>query len=177
MRRVIARHPFRFPFCLLLFFVILQGSVACGAADSKQKPKDAVSTAAEFSKSVQIIHKMINEHRVSRGLKPLELSEAISKVAADHSRDMSKGKVNFGHEGFEKRAKTIRQEMRARSIAENVGASMGQADPEKNAVESWIASPGHLKNIEGDFELTGIGVAKTGKGMHYFTQIFVKRLP
>jgi len=172
----IVRYPLRFPFCLLLLSLILQGPAACAAADSKQKPKDG-STEAEFSESVQIIHKMINEHRVSQGLRPLELNEAVSKVAAEHSRDMSRGKVNFGHEGFEKRTKAIRQNMKVRSIAENVGASMGQVDPEKNAVESWIASPGHLKNIQGDFEITGIGIAKTGKGMHYFTQIFVKRVP
>ncbi|RJR38525.1 MAG: CAP domain-containing protein [Desulfobacteraceae bacterium] len=175
MRRVIARHPTRFPFLLLLFSFIMQGSIACGAANSKREPQKAA--ASEFSKGVRTIHRLINEHRVSQGLKPLELNEAISRVAAEHSRDMSKGKVDFGHEGFEKRAKTIRQKMKVRSIAENVGANMGQADPEKNAVESWIESPGHLKNIEGDFELTGIGVAENRKGMHYFTQIFVKRLP
>jgi uncharacterized protein YkwD len=125
---------------------------------------------------VRIIHDLINEYRNSQGLKPLELNGSISKVAADHSRDMSKGKVDFGHEGFEQRAKTIRQRIKLGFIAENVGASMGLADPEKEVVEGWLKSPGHLKNIKGDFELTGIGVAKSKKGMYYFTQIFVKKL-
>jgi uncharacterized protein YkwD len=44
----------------------------------------------------------------------------------------------------------------------------------KEVVEGWLNSPGHKRNIEGDFTLTGIGVAKNNKGIIYYTQIFTK---
>lgn len=177
MESISVRHPFRTTFGLLLLFFILQGSIVCCADDSRQKAEPGnQSLPAGSSESVRVIHSLINEYRSLQGLKPLELNAFLSKVAADHSRDMSKGKKDFGHAGFEQRTKAIRQKVELRSVAENVGANMGQADPEKKAVEGWLKSPGHLKNIKGDFDMTGIGVAKSRKGMYYFTQIFVKKL-
>jgi uncharacterized protein YkwD len=52
---------------------------------------------------------------------------------------------------------------------------MGYANPASEVVEGWLHSPEPLKNIKGDFELTGIGVAKKEKGRYYFTQILLKR--
>lgn len=34
-------------------------------------------------------------------------------------------------------------------------------------------SAGHLANITGDFDVTGIGVAANEKNEYYFTQIFL----
>jgi len=42
-------------------------------------------------------------------------------------------------------------------------------------VQGWLKSPGHRKNIKGDFDVTGIGVSKNAQGDYYFTQIFIKR--
>ncbi len=44
----------------------------------------------------------------------------------------------------------------------------------REVVDGWLHSPGHRRNIMGDFRLTGIGVAEAANGMIYFTQIFVK---
>ncbi|MEB3337507.1 MAG: hypothetical protein VKJ46_08605 [Leptolyngbyaceae bacterium] len=38
-----------------------------------------------------------------------------------------------------------------------------------------MKSPGHLKNIKGQYNLTGIGIAKDSQGKYYFTQIFILR--
>ena len=43
-----------------------------------------------------------------------------------------------------------------------------------NAVDGWIKSDGHRKNIESQFNLTGIAIAKNAKGEYYFTQLFVR---
>ena len=40
---------------------------------------------------------------------------------------------------------------------------------------AWLNSPGHRKNIEGDFTHIGIGVVKNDAGVYYFTQIFLKK--
>ena len=51
---------------------------------------------------------------------------------------------------------------------------MGFSNPGEKAVVGWINSPGHHKNIVGDFNLTGIGIAKNNEGKYYFNQIFIK---
>ena len=51
---------------------------------------------------------------------------------------------------------------------------MGFSNPGEKAVIDWINSPGHHKNIVGDFNLTGIGIAKNNEGKYYFNQIFIK---
>ena len=37
----------------------------------------------------------------------------------------------------------------------------------------WLQSPGHRRNIEGDFDLTGIGIVRVAAGTYFFTQLFV----
>ena len=36
-------------------------------------------------------------------------------------------------------------------------------------------SPLHKKNIDGDYDLAGVGAAQDANGVVYFTQIFVKK--
>ncbi|MGA1825447.1 MAG: CAP domain-containing protein [bacterium] len=50
---------------------------------------------------------------------------------------------------------------------------MGYSDPAGRVVERWLNSPGHKKNIEGNYNLTGIGVVQANNLTYYFTQIFV----
>ena len=42
-------------------------------------------------------------------------------------------------------------------------------------VNMWLNSPGHKRNIEGNFTLTGIGIAEADNGYLYFTQIFLRK--
>ncbi len=42
-------------------------------------------------------------------------------------------------------------------------------------VDGWLHSPGHKKNIEGNYNLTGIGTVQREDGVIYFTQIFIKK--
>jgi len=114
----------------------------------------------------------VNLHRKSKGLRPLELNKIESSIAEQHSRNMASGRVPFGHEGLQTRARKLRKQLGGiTTVGENVASGQMTA---KEAVEGWLQSPGHKRNIEGDFTLTGIGWAKGKKGMIYFTQIFTK---
>jgi uncharacterized protein YkwD len=115
------------------------------------------------------ILKYVNEDRISQGLSPLQMNDLESSLAAKHSHDMSVGKVKFGHDGFKARAKTIQKELGSIEIGENVAEGSMTA---REVVDGWLNSPGHKKNIEGNFTLTGIGYAANKKGDIYFTQIF-----
>ncbi len=92
-----------------------------------------------------------------------------------HSQAMASGQVPFSHNGFEARVKAIGESIPYRSAAENVAYNQGYSNPDQQAVEGWIKSPGHRKNMEGQFDVTGIGITKNAKGEYYFTQIFIKR--
>jgi uncharacterized protein YkwD len=96
----------------------------------------------------------------------------ISSVALGHSRDMLSGKSPFGHDGFRERIDVIREKLGTIHVAaENVASGPMSA---REVVDGWLHSPGHRRNIEGDFRLTGIGLAFGANGMIYFTQIFMK---
>lgn len=123
----------------------------------------------------QTIHTQINDYRTKRGLPKLTIDERISNIARTHSQNMANGKVPFGHNGFSERVKVISTMIPYSAAAENVAYNKGYSDPATKAVEGWLNSTGHRQNIEGNYNLTGIGVALNAKGEYYFTQIFIRR--
>ena len=129
----------------------------------------AASSIADLEKAT---NEQINKYRASKKLPPLSIDSRISQIARIHSDHMASGKVKFSHDGFDGRAKAIT--VPYQSFAENVAYNMGFSDPVRNAVDGWIKSDGHRKNMEGQFNLTGIGIAKNAKGEYYFTQLFVR---
>jgi uncharacterized protein YkwD len=129
----------------------------------------ASSAITDLEKAV---NQQINQYRASKKLPPLSIDPRLSQIARIHSENMANGKVSFSHDGFEGRAKAIT--IPYKSVAENLAYNFGYSDPVRNAVEGWIKSDGHRKNMEGQFNVTGIGVAKNAKGEYYFTQLFVR---
>jgi hypothetical protein len=121
------------------------------------------------------IHEQVNEYRRSQNLPPLTLDSHIIEVARQHSKAMANGQATFSHDGFDQRVKTISQKIDYGSAGENLAYNFGYSDPGKQAVIGWIKSPGHRKNMEGNFDLTGIGVAQNAKGEYYFTQLFIRQ--
>ncbi|MBW4659076.1 MAG: CAP domain-containing protein [Drouetiella hepatica Uher 2000/2452] len=127
------------------------------------------TTALESS-----ILQQVNQYRKKKGLSQLSSNATITQQSRQHSQSMATSR-NLSHDGFENRVSTIGKSISYRSAAENVAYNMGYSTPARQAVEGWLKSPGHLKNIEGDYNLTGIGVVKNAQGEYYFTQIFIKR--
>jgi len=118
------------------------------------------------------ILRYVNEYRHKKGLAPLQANSFISSVALGHSRDMLSGKTPFGHEGFHERIDRIQKHLGSIHIAaENVASGPMSA---REVVDGWLHSAGHRRNIEGNFKLTGIGLARRGDGVIYFTQIFTR---
>lgn len=114
----------------------------------------------------------VNLHRRSIGLQNLKLNDVECSLAVQHSINMASNKTPFGHDGLNDRAKKISHDIgKVSMVAENVASGDMSA---KEVVDGWLHSPGHKRNIETDFTLTGIGVAKNSKGVVYYTQIFTK---
>jgi uncharacterized protein YkwD len=119
----------------------------------------------------KLVFEQINQYRAGQGLPTLTLNASITRQARIHSQNMANGIVKFSHHGFEKRVKAI--PLSYDSAAENVAFNVGYNNPANQAVIGWLNSPGHLKNVQGKYKLTGVGVATNAKGEVYLTQIFL----
>lgn len=121
------------------------------------------------------IFELVNRHRVARGIAPLVPDRRIGEEARRHSVAMAQGMTPFGHRGFNDRIDVLRLFLPIRRSAENVGLNHGYPDPAAQVVRGWLESSGHRVNMEGPYELTGVGVATNAKDEIFFTQIFVGR--
>ena len=86
---------------------------------------------------------------------------------------MATGRVAFSHVGFDGRAAEISKSIPYRTFAENVAMNYGLRTPGATAVSGWLQSPGYRRNIEGSFDLTGIGIVRSEDGTYFFTQLFM----
>jgi uncharacterized protein YkwD len=88
---------------------------------------------------------------------------------------MASGRRPVGHDGFQDRLARLGKEAGIAAAAENVALSNGNPDVTGTAIRGWAASPGHRKNMSGDFAETGVGVAIARNGTVYVTQIYLLR--
>ncbi len=157
----------------ILLLLISLNAVACKkqtipSASVANKTGTTVSTSM-----VKDILMYVNQHRKSVGLPPLQLIDAATTESVKHSADMAFRRMPFGHDGFDDRMNAISKNIgQVSAMAENV--AYGHLDA-KAVVELWINSPGHKKNMEGNYNFTGIGLAQTKDGTIYFTQIFIRK--
>jgi uncharacterized protein YkwD len=42
-------------------------------------------------------------------------------------------------------------------------------------VRGWLDSPGHRRNLQGNYALTGIGVVRSANGEYFATQLYARR--
>ncbi len=115
------------------------------------------------------IHNQIDRYRQSLNLPPLIIDPAISAQARAHSREMAQaGTLSHTMDSVDLQRKYP-------TAAENIATTQDFPDPDRIAVQNWIASPAHQQHILGNYNLTGIGVAKNAQGEYFFTQIFINK--
>ncbi len=163
-----------FIICLFILGIFL--AEPCFAAKRKCiQCSNRVTPSGNIASFEAYCHNEINKVREEHCLRPLTWWPQLSDCAREHSQNMAYGKCPFGHHGFKNRANQMQKVAKISSFGENVAYSYNYEDPVKIAVESWMKSDGHRKNILGDFEETGIGVAITKEGKFYITQLFAQR--
>jgi len=128
----------------------------------------------ELSDIENRVYNLVNQHRIQIGLAELKWREIIAVQCRTHSQDMAEGRTGFGHGGFSERVGNIRKEITFASAGELVAYNYGYADPAEAAVTGWLGSTWHREQIEGDYDLIGVGVFKNGQGIYYFTQILIR---
>ena len=176
-------------------YVLIPAAVACllftAASPEKNKPSYTSRLEAE-------IFRLVNIKRVKKDIKPLKPVKKLIKIARAHSKDMAKRDYT-SHEtpdglspserakkaGFnivKKKGRIIRKGI-GENIYENYYALElnGVVKPKlqdvketaKKAVDGWMNSPGHRKNIlNSDYTITGVGAAVSKDKKVKITQVF-----
>lgn len=157
-----------FPILYLLF-------LGCWACKSKPPARPETPTRAKngvaLSNMEANIVSEVNRYRLSKGLPALQVNSAVATEAALHSQKMARRQVSFGHAGFEDRVKRISTRLGGVSASgENVAEGVMTA---ADVVKQWLGSKVHRDNIEGRFNLTGVGISRDTRGTIYYTQLFI----
>lgn len=113
----------------------------------------------------------INAYRQQHGLTKLTMNTNMVREAKIHSADMAAHRMPFGHKAFATRINRLHKQVKNSGAgAENVAYNYKDA---QDVVKNWLRSPGHKRNIDGNYNVTGIGVVRDSHGKLYFTQIFL----
>jgi uncharacterized protein YkwD len=132
--------------------------------------------AAEYAAMEREVARRVNAHRATRRLPGLSYDTAVAAVARAHSLEMATHDVPMGHDGFHQRADRVDRFLPLAAIAENVALNdYGPARTVSVAVAGWLTSAHHLENIEGNYDVTGVGIVRARDGTFYYTQLFVAR--
>ena len=167
------------PWSRRMVVLCLLGALTLQDCAAREPPGEAPAGTPDVPRAdaalERAVHELVNRHRRARGLTPLTLDPRISRQARLHSQAMAEGRTRFGHGGFTDRIDALGRVMSCRRTAENVASNRGHRDPAAEAVRGWLESRAHLENIDGPYDLTGIGVARNAAGEVFFTQLFVGR--
>lgn len=122
---------------------------------------------------------LINAERQHRGLRPLVLDGALTRLARYHSESMARGGYlsHTDPDGLDLRGRADVLGLHGwKTLGENIAYNQGYSDPTAFAVERWMISEKHRENILNDeFTHAGLGVARASDGTYYFTQVFMRR--
>lgn len=126
----------------------------------------------EFSSFKQEVLRLVNKERAKEGLNPLTMDAKLSSVAQIKSQEM----VDYNYFNHVSPVSgTPFELMKKHGITYRIaGENIAKAynNPE-DVVKAWMNSEGHRKNIMNSrFSKLGVGVAKTSKGVCYWTQMF-----
>lgn len=115
--------------------------------------------------------KLTNKFRKENGLCELKFDIKIYPVGLVHSKNMALKKLPLGHKGFKDRVKKL--PFSHSKSGENVAyASTGDFKTvARIVVDGWIKSPGHRKNLLGDYNTGCVSAYRNKKGVWFFTQL------
>lgn len=149
--------------------------ISCSSNDTEDKSpaaKPQLVQDYDYNNDELQLADLINQHRVSVGLNPLQLINHVSYKSEEHTEYMIAKKV-VNHDLFAERSENIIEVLGAVKVNENVAYNFMTS---ASALNAWLNSPGHKANIEGNFTHFGISI-KTDPttGKKYYTNIFVKK--
>jgi uncharacterized protein YkwD len=146
--------------------VIIASTPTRGPAGKQESPQDRIV-------------RLVNEFRASQKAGPLKAEAKLKAAAQKHAEALARvdkpGDSGDPHvlNGKNPVDRTRAEGYADEHVGENVGLSIGQADPVAWVVKGWQGSPGHRKNmLKPEWTETGVGLAKSRAGKWWFVQVF-----
>ncbi len=159
---------------VLLLLTVTCTMNSCSLDESENTAADAsAQKVVSYSYNTLELKTMdlINKHRVSVGLIPLEKINHMSFKSEEHDNYMIANNV-VNHNDFVARSENIIKTLGAKTVSENIAYNFNTPESVLNA---WLASPSHKANIEGDHTHFGIAIKENpANGRKYYTNIFAK---
>jgi uncharacterized protein YkwD len=136
VQRARLRRGMRVPARRELLLAVCLFAGAWSAVPARAATDASSAVAIGFTKRMVAL---VNEYRAARGLAALELSDDLTALALEHSRDMAHQR-RLSHDRFQGRF------VRAgsRSCVENVGWNYPDSHTQ---FQGWQDSPGHDRNL------------------------------
>jgi uncharacterized protein YkwD len=123
------------------------------------------------------VFQLVNNERTYRGLPELQWDDRLAAVARRHASNMA-ARGFFAH--VDPVHGDVADRLAKAGIAwsrfeENLLQEWGYEDSARSGVLSWMASPGHRKNIlDKDVTLAGVGAARRADGTLFLAQEFIR---
>lgn len=116
-----------------------------------------------------------NAQRQMQGLPAVQPDEALARAARRHAAEMAElGYLAHQSPRPENRILPLRLNQAGalvQAMAENLAMLSRVPDIAAAAVSGWMDSPGHRRNLLGDFTHAGFGVATSSSGATYVVQV------
>ena len=139
---------------------------------SLTKPDNGNAIASTEQRAFELM----NAERQVAGLSMLAWSEQAATLARQHAQSMANGNF-FSHRGLDGETvdgRAARMGVKWLAIGENIATMKGYGDSAAKAVETWMNSTPHKRNIlNGMYNKSAIGAAIAADGTIYFTQVFL----
>lgn len=173
----------RFPRVTLLLALLACGLTACGLALAASSPlplpaMEAIPAADPGLEAALL--SATNAARARFGKGALRQDEGLARAAREHASEMAQ--LNYFSHGSPVSAHATLQKRLALAgcplvdVAENIvllGESKGDRADAQKAVQDWLNSPHHRKNLlNGSYDRVGFGAARNAQGQLFIVQDF-----
>jgi uncharacterized protein YkwD len=141
----------------------------------EKAPKEKDSPEVKLSAAEQGIIEMANKERAKEKLPALKVNALLCKAAKMHSDNMAKqGKMEHVLDGKDPRDRVVAAGYSFRSVGENVARAGGRRSAPVGPIHRWwMNSKPHRKNIlDPNFTEVGVSVARSKRGVFYYTVVF-----
>lgn len=156
---------------LLALLAVLNFSCTTDSLDDKVTALE-LSLITPETKPIEIqVLELLNNHRLSLGLKALAGMPIVKSVAFSHT-DYMVYNNEVSHANFYKRSDYLKANAGATRVSENVAYGYSSA---QTVVSAWLKSDAHRANIEGDFTNFDVAAEENADGKWYYTNIFIKK--
>lgn len=151
--------------------LVLVLACACPAA----QPSGALPRDPQLVSLERQVFGLVNSERVWRGLARLKWDRRLAEEARRQASNMAT-RYFFSH--VDPVRGDLPKRLRKSGIpwhdcAENLLQESGYDEPAQFAVQSWMDSPGHRKNIlDRNVTLSGVGAARRTDGTLFLAQVF-----